>query len=69
MTPEQKEDHRQDMISQYDRYVMSGKSMDEYGGYKPTNFGHGNKCRVCNDAIIYDMEKTRGDHFKEGTLE
>jgi hypothetical protein len=67
--PEHEEAHRQDAITQYDKFVMSGSPLRESFGYRQTNFGHGNECTECNNAIILDMEKTRDDHFKDGLSE
>ena len=65
--PEWEDAHREDTISQYDNYVMSGKTMEEHGGYRPTNLGHGNECSECNDAILGEM--TRTQHFDKGTTD
>ncbi len=69
MKPEHEEEHRQDAINQYDKFVMSGSPLVESEGYRQTNFGHGNECRECNAAILLDIEKPRTDHFKDGTLD
>ena len=66
MNPEHEEEHRQDAINQYDKFVLSGSPLEESEGYRQTNFGHGNKCRECNTAALLDMEKPRLDHFDLG---
>jgi len=63
--PEHEKEHTKDTINQYDKYVMSGKTMEEYGGYSPTNLGHGNDCSECNNAILSEMN--RNQHFDKGT--
>jgi hypothetical protein len=67
--PEHEEDHRQDAIDQYDKFVMSGSPLRESLGYSQNNLGHGNECSECNNAIVFDMQKTRDDHFKDGLSE
>ena len=69
MKPEHEEDHRQDAISQYDKFVMSGSPLRESFGYKQSNLNHGDECSECNNAIVFDMQKTRDEHFKDGLLE
>jgi len=67
--PEHEEEHRQDAISQYDKFVMSGAPLQESEGYRQTNFGHGNECSECNNAILLDMQKPRTEHFKDGIVD
>jgi hypothetical protein len=67
--PEHEKEHAEDQINQFDHYVMSGKKLEEHGGYRPTNLGHGNECNECNYAVLEDMQKERYDHFKDGLSE
>jgi hypothetical protein len=66
MKPEHEEEHRQDAIAQYDKFVMSGSPLAESEGYRQTNFGHGDECSECKNAILLDKIKPRTDHFKDG---
>ena len=69
MKPEHEEDHRQDAIKQFDKFVMSGSPLRESLGYRITNLGHGNECDECNYAVLKDIEKPRKDHFIDGLSE
>lgn len=66
LSPEHEEEHRQDVIAQYDKFVMSGSPLEESEGYRATNLGHGNECYECNNGALLDMIKPRTDHFEDG---
>jgi len=70
MKPEHAEEHRQDIVKQFDNWVMSGQPpLTSKTGYKSSNLGHGNECNECNYAITEEMEKTRDNHFRDGLSE